>query len=147
MELIRRSATKVIVTPLESAPDPVVTTITAIPELLAGVKTVIVVSFTTVREVPAVPPKVTLVAPVKFVPVKVTKTPPFTDDEFGVTLVTVGVEALGVTAVLADEADESPVALRPITEKVYADPFVKPVTEQEVDEVVHVKEPGVDVTT
>jgi hypothetical protein len=45
----------------------------------------------------------------------------------------------------ADVGDESPVAFLPITVKVYAVPFVKPVTLHVVVDVVHVKPPGLDV--
>jgi hypothetical protein len=49
-----------------------------------------VVSFTTVKLVAATPPKVTLVAPVKPVPVIVTVLPPADGPVLGVTEVTVG---------------------------------------------------------
>ena len=57
-------------------PPPVVTIIPTAPALRAGVIQVIVVLFTIVREVAAVIPNVTEVAPVKFVPVIVTVVPP-----------------------------------------------------------------------
>ncbi len=51
-------------------PPPVVTIISTAPAVVrAGVIQVIVVLFTTLREVAAIPPNVTDVAPVKFVPV------------------------------------------------------------------------------
>ena len=53
----------------------VTTTLTA-PAELAGVVAVREVALTTVKFVAGVPPKVTLVAPVKFVPVIVTVVPP-----------------------------------------------------------------------
>ena len=46
------------------------------PALLAGVIHVIVVLFTMLRDVAAIPPNVTKVAPVKFLPVIVTFVPP-----------------------------------------------------------------------
>jgi hypothetical protein len=49
-----------------------------------------VVLFTTVKLADAVPPKVTLVAPVRFVPVIVTVLPPESDPELGATEVIVG---------------------------------------------------------
>ena len=57
------------------------------PTLRAGVIQVIVVLFTMLREVAAIPPNVTDVAPVKFVPVIVTLVPPAVlpdDDEMPV---------------------------------------------------------------
>ena len=57
-------------------PPPVVTIMPTAPALRAGVIQVIVVLFTIVREVAAVIPNVTEVAPVKFVPVIVTLVPP-----------------------------------------------------------------------
>ena len=57
-------------------PPPVVTIMPTAPALLAGVIQVIVVLFTTLREVAAIPPNVTKVAPVKFLPVIVTFVPP-----------------------------------------------------------------------
>jgi hypothetical protein len=52
----------------------------------------------------------------------------------------------GVTE--ADAADEipDPVAFVADTVKVYAVPFVRPVTVHDSDAVVHVKLPGLDVT-
>jgi hypothetical protein len=58
-------------------PPPVVTITPTAPAVVhAGVIQVIVVLFTTLREVAAIPPNVTEVAPVKFVPVIVTLVPP-----------------------------------------------------------------------
>ncbi len=57
-------------------PPPVVTIMPTAPALRAGVIQVIVVLFTTLREVAAKPSNVTDVAPVKFVPVIVTFVPP-----------------------------------------------------------------------
>ena len=57
-------------------PSSVVTIIPTAPALRAGVIQVIVVLFTTLREVAAKPSNVTDVAPVKFVPVIVTFVPP-----------------------------------------------------------------------
>lgn len=50
----------------------------------------IVVAFTTTKLVAAVPPMVTLVAPVKLVPVMVTDVPPVVGPLVGETAVTVG---------------------------------------------------------
>ena len=58
-------------------PPPVVTIMPTAPAVVrAGVIQVIVVLFTTLREVAANPPNVTKVAPVKFVPVIVIFVPP-----------------------------------------------------------------------
>jgi len=58
-------------------PPAVVTIMSTAPAVVrAGVIQVIVVLFTTLREVAAIPPNVTDVAPVKFVPVIVTLVPP-----------------------------------------------------------------------
>ena len=57
-------------------PPPVVIIMPTAPALRAGVIQVIVVLFTIVREVAAVIPNVTEVAPVKFVPVIVALVPP-----------------------------------------------------------------------
>jgi len=57
-------------------PPSVVTIMSTAPALRAGVLQVIVVLFTIVREVAAIPSNVTEVAPVKFVPVIVTLVSP-----------------------------------------------------------------------
>ena len=57
-------------------PPPVVTIMPTAPALRTGVIQVIVVLFTTLREVADNPPNVTKVAPVKDVPVIVTFVPP-----------------------------------------------------------------------
>ena len=57
---------------------------------VGGEVTVIVVAFTTVTEVPAVPPKETCDAARRFVPVTVTEVPPLVVPAAGLTLVTVG---------------------------------------------------------
>jgi hypothetical protein len=67
----------------------VTVTVTA-PELPAGVVAVIVVPFTTVTLVAAVPANVTAAPAAKFVPVIVTAVPPAVDPLFGDTLLTVG---------------------------------------------------------
>ena len=56
-------------------PGVVISTLT-VPAVRAGVVQVMVVELTTLTFVAAVPPKVTLVAPVRFVPVMVTLVPP-----------------------------------------------------------------------
>ena len=71
-------------------PAGVVTTTLTAPAAPAGTVAVIVVAFTTEKDVAAVPPKVTLVAPVKVVPVMVTLFPPAVGPELGLTEVTVG---------------------------------------------------------
>jgi len=63
-----------------------------VPAGPAGEVAVIELSLNTVNEVAAVVPKVTLVAPVKPVPVMVTEVPPATVPAVGITAVTVGVE-------------------------------------------------------
>ena len=135
------------VTPSISGPLAVVTTMTTAPAVPAGVTMVSDVSLTTVSEVPAFPPKVTDVAPVNRTPVIVTVVPPAVDPVAGRMLVTEGIVSAGVIEVLAEDADESPVAFLPITVNVYAVPFVSPVTEQFVEAVVQVNPPGSDVTT
>ena len=60
------------------------------PAACAGVVAVMVVALTTTTPVAALPPKVTLVAPVKPVPVMVTAVPPAVVPVSGLTLVTVG---------------------------------------------------------
>ena len=56
-------------------PPPVVTIISTAPALRTGVIQVIVVLFTMLRDVAAIPPNVTKIAPVKFVPRIVTFVP------------------------------------------------------------------------
>lgn len=51
-----------------------------------------------------------------------------------------------MTAVLAVEGEELPAELLATTANVYAVPLVKPLTVHDVEAVVHVKLPGVDVT-
>ena len=68
---------------------PVVPRMPAVGEL-AGVVTVIVVSFTTEMLVAGAPPIVTPVAPVKFVPVRVTDWPPAAGPLGGLIALTVG---------------------------------------------------------
>ena len=71
-------------------PYSVVTIMPTAPSLRAGVIQVIVVLFTTLREVAAIPPNVTDVAPVKEVPVIVTLVPPAVLPVNGEILVTTG---------------------------------------------------------
>ena len=68
----------------------VVTSTLAAPALPAGVVAVIVVAFTTVTPVAAVPFNVTAVAPVKPVPVRVTDCPPASGPDVELMDVTVG---------------------------------------------------------
>ena len=81
--------------PAETALDPpgVVTTTSTVP-VPAGLTAVMVVALITVRFVAAAPPKLTLVAPVKLVPVMVTTAPPAAGPEAGEMLVTVGADAM-----------------------------------------------------
>ena len=67
--------------------------------------------------VPAVPPKVTELAPVRFVPVMVTSVPPVAGPEVGVRDVIVGL-GLGVTELEGEEAGPVPSALVATTLKV-----------------------------
>ena len=62
------------VNPASTAVPPGVVTLT-FPEAPAASTAVMLVAETTLKEVAAVPPKLTAVAPVKFVPVKVTVAP------------------------------------------------------------------------
>ena len=71
-------------------PTGVVTTTETVPAACAGVVQVIVVLFTTVTFIAAEPPKVTLLAPINEVPVKVTFVPPVAGPVAGATLVSVG---------------------------------------------------------
>ena len=71
-------------------PPGVVTRTLAVPALPAGVVAVMVVAFTTVTALAAVPPIVTAVAPVKLVPVRVTDCPPASGPDDGLMDVAVG---------------------------------------------------------
>ena len=71
-------------------PSSVVTIMPTAPALRAGVIQVIVVLFTMLRDVTAIPSNVTDVAPVKFVPVIVTLVPPTMAPDDGETPVTFG---------------------------------------------------------
>jgi hypothetical protein len=71
-------------------PPPVVTIMPAGPALRTGVIQVIVVLFTTLREVADNPPNVTKVAPVKFLPVIVTFVPPAMPPDGGEMLLIAG---------------------------------------------------------
>ncbi len=74
-------------------PPPVVTIIPAAPALsTAGVRQVIVVLFTMLRDVAAIPSNVTRVAPVKFLPVIVTLVPPAMPPDDGEILLITGGE-------------------------------------------------------
>lgn len=84
-EVIVGGATNV--NPFEVAVPPGVVTLT-LPDAPVPTTAVIVVAFTTVNDWAAVPPKLTVVAPVKFVPVIVTVVP--VAAERGVKLVIVG---------------------------------------------------------
>ena len=71
-------------------PPPVVTIILTAPTLLVGVIQVIVVSLTTIILLATIRPNVTTLAPVKLVPVIVTKFPPSVVPDDGEILVTTG---------------------------------------------------------
>ena len=74
-------------------PPPVVTIMPAVPALsTAGVIQVIVVLFTMLRDVAAIPSNVTRVAPVKFLPVIVTLVPPAMPPDDGEILLITGGE-------------------------------------------------------
>ena len=74
----------------EFVPPGVVTSTLADPALPTGVVAVMVVAFTTVTAVAAVPPIVTTVAPVKPEPVMVNDCPPASAPDDGLMDVTVG---------------------------------------------------------
>src|ERR1700744_2733489 len=84
--------------PVPLPPGVVTTTFTA-PAACAGVVAVMEVALVTVTDVAAVPPNVTAVAPVKFVPVMVTVVPPAIGPLAGLADVTVGTPAYVYTPV------------------------------------------------
>ena len=73
-----------------AVPPAVVTATSFAPAAPAGVTAVIDVSLTTTTLVAGLTPTVTLLAPVKFVPVIVMAVPPAIDPDDGLTLVIVG---------------------------------------------------------
>ena len=75
---------------LVAAPPVAVTTTLTAPAAWAGVVAVICVALFTVKLVALTPPKVTLMTPVKFVPVMVTDVPPASVPDEGVMLPIVG---------------------------------------------------------
>ena len=77
-------------------PPGVVTVTSTEPVDPAGLVAVMMVALTTVTLVAAMLPKLTAVAPVKFVPVIVTLVPPAADPLAGLTVVTVGALAIPV---------------------------------------------------
>jgi hypothetical protein len=77
-------------------PPAVVTLISTVPALPAGVVAVMVVSLTTVTLVAAAPPTVTPVAPVRAVPVIVSDVPPDVEPLVGLTEDTLG----GIAAIV-----------------------------------------------
>lgn len=91
---------------------------------------VIEVEFTTTTFVAAVPPNVTAVAPVKFVPVMVTGVPPPRGPDVGLTAVTVGTAPV-TTIDPADDVIESFTVPEHVTPSVFA----QRVTVTENDEV------------
>jgi hypothetical protein len=86
---------------------PVATTTSRGPAVPDGVIQVIEVDETTTTEVHGLPPIVTVVPDMKFVPVIVTEVPPAVVPEVGEMLVTVGGPETGTTLTLED-ATESP---------------------------------------
>nr|WP_169334188.1 hypothetical protein [Nocardia abscessus] len=70
---------------------PTVVTVTCTDPVPAGATAVICVAESTVNEVAGVAPKVTAVAPVRFVPVSTTVVPPVSGPELGTAVATVGV--------------------------------------------------------
>jgi hypothetical protein len=86
---------------------PVATTTSCAPAVPAGVVHVIEVDETTTTDVHELPPIVTVVPDMKFVPVIVTEVPPAVVPEVGEMLVTVGGPETGTTFTL-DDATESP---------------------------------------
>ncbi len=73
-----------------TVPPDVVTATLCAPVIPAGVTAVIEVALTTTTLVAATPPTVTLLAPVKFVPVMVIAVPPANTPVFGFTELIVG---------------------------------------------------------
>jgi len=86
---------------------PVATTTSCAPAVPDGVVQVIEVDETTTTDVHELPPMVTVVPDMKFVPVIVTEVPPAVVPEVGEMLVTVGGPETGTTLTL-DDATESP---------------------------------------
>ena len=83
------------------------------PAARAGVVQVIVVASITLKLVAAVPPKVTPVAPVKFVPKSVTLVPPAMVPVAGAMLVSVGgTGELGVTTALCQMEPAAPTVMK-----------------------------------
>ena len=78
-----------------------VTATSLAPTVPTGVTAVIWEAVTTEKLVAAMPPIVTLVAPVKLVPVIVISVPPLTGPELGTTVVMVGALAVYVNAPIA----------------------------------------------
>ena len=86
-----------------AVPPGVVTTTSLAPMMPAGVSAVIEVALTTTTLVAAAPPTVTLLAPVKFVPVIVNGVPPVNTPLFGLMLEIVG-KAIYVKLLFATQA-------------------------------------------
>ena len=84
------AATYVNVIACDVDPPAVVTTMVFAPAVPAGVTAVMEVALTTFTLVAATPPTVTLLAPVKLVPVMVIAVPPRVEPEVGLTLAMVG---------------------------------------------------------
>ena len=84
------AATYVNVIACDVDPPAVVTPMVFAPAVPAGVTAVIEVALTTFTPVAATPPTVTLLAPVKLVPVMVIAVPPAVGPEAGLTLAIVG---------------------------------------------------------
>ena len=85
VEIVGTRATYVNPPVRVAVPPGVVTTTLTAPAACAGVVAVTWVAESTVNDAAAVPPKVTALAPVRFVPVSVTTVPPSVDPEAGAT--------------------------------------------------------------
>lgn len=104
-----------------SEPADVVTATSTRPAAWTGVVAVMVVEDRTVTPVAATPPKVTLVAPVRLVPLIATEVPPEVVPVFGVTSFMLGCETgaehtivTGLRKVLELTVIESPLVLRAV---------------------------------
>ena len=128
-------------------PNDVVRTRSTVP-VPAGLVAVNSLGDTTCMFVAAAVPNRRLLAPVKLLPTRVTVVPPVVLPVFGLTEMMVGPPLTsGVTALLDEEAGPVPTPFVAFTLKVYAVPFVNPVTVQLVAGAVAVHEPpGAPVT-
>jgi hypothetical protein len=81
---------------VDEVPADVVTVISTVPGDSAGAVALMDVALETVNVVAAIPPNFTAIAPVKAVPVIVTKLPPVVNPDGGETPVTTGIAGAGV---------------------------------------------------